>query len=230
MIHYCNLIALSESASDELAHSFLAKDVCVRGRWNKDVWIGQPREHVEAFFKRWGMHLFQGVDVAPPGEKSHETIVVQVRASNENAPLRISSCVAPIQTPHIRPSSRGWTRIFGGRIEFFSGREAYQGLNVRVVKIIRKLLGGELNSPVAGRLNKGLTSASSPLSQAQHWQNVFVFAERPWPPPPGALANKAGVVDEAASSVPRSVEGEWTLEVEGEPEKWKSKPVYGPRI
>eukprot|EP00959_Pyramimonas_sp_CCMP1952_P269932 5643560-Pyramimonas_sp.AAC.1 len=31
----------------------------------------------------------------------------------------------------------------GGRIEFFSGKTAYEGLNGRVVEIARKYLGGE---------------------------------------------------------------------------------------
>ena len=34
-------------------HEFDAKDVCMAGRWKKNVWYGPPRTHLKSYFERW---------------------------------------------------------------------------------------------------------------------------------------------------------------------------------
>ena len=43
-------------------HKFDAKDVCMAGRWKKNVWKGPARTHLKSYFERWVDNLFLGID------------------------------------------------------------------------------------------------------------------------------------------------------------------------
>jgi hypothetical protein len=43
-------------------HTFPADDVCIHGKWKKNMWRGgPPRKHIQQRFQRWANHLYCGI-------------------------------------------------------------------------------------------------------------------------------------------------------------------------
>jgi hypothetical protein len=43
-------------------HRIPTKEVCSRGKWKKNKWVGPPRHYLKAKFEAWGQHLCQSIE------------------------------------------------------------------------------------------------------------------------------------------------------------------------
>ena len=65
-------------------HCIPTADVCAKGKWKANRWIGPPRSHLREKFERWVAHLHAAVDVAD-AEKRLERIEIQEEGGHQNS-------------------------------------------------------------------------------------------------------------------------------------------------
>jgi len=64
-------------------HCIPVADVCAKGKWKANRWIGPPRSHLREKFARWVAHLHAAVDVRDD-EKRLERIQIQEEGGHQN--------------------------------------------------------------------------------------------------------------------------------------------------
>ena len=64
-------------------HCIPVKDVCAKGKWKGNRWIGPPRSHLRHKFATWCDNLYKGIDVAE-SEKRTEQILIQEEGGHQN--------------------------------------------------------------------------------------------------------------------------------------------------
>lgn len=83
----CCLPGMVHAKRDEIfrlgEHSFDSKQVCMAGKWKKNVWKGPPRSVTKTYFERWADNLYLGVDDSD-GAKIKKTIKVQSDGGYQN--------------------------------------------------------------------------------------------------------------------------------------------------
>ena len=64
-------------------HCIPVKDVCAKGKWKGNRWIGPPRAHLRHKFALWCENLYKGIDV-DDAEKRTEQILIQEEGGHQN--------------------------------------------------------------------------------------------------------------------------------------------------
>ena len=67
-------------------HCIPCAEVCAKGKWKANRWVGPPRSHLRAKFAKWCDHLYDAIDVSD-AEKTAETIEIQTEGGT-----RTGSC------------------------------------------------------------------------------------------------------------------------------------------
>ena len=64
-------------------HCIPCAEVCAKGKWKANRWVGPPRSHLRAKFAKWCDHLYDAIAI-PDAEKSAETIEIQTEGGHQN--------------------------------------------------------------------------------------------------------------------------------------------------
>jgi hypothetical protein len=64
-------------------HCIPCAEVCAKGKWKANRWVGPPRSHLRAKFAKWCDHLHDAVAVSD-AEKTAETIEIQTEGGHQN--------------------------------------------------------------------------------------------------------------------------------------------------
>ena len=67
-------------------HCIPCAEVCAKGKWKANRWVGPPRSHLRAKFAKWCDHLYDAIAI-PDAEKTAETIEIQTEGGT-----RTGSC------------------------------------------------------------------------------------------------------------------------------------------
>jgi hypothetical protein len=64
-------------------HCIPTREVCAKGKWKANRWVGPPRSHLRGKFTAWAQHLYEGIDVSAEGKRL-EKIVIQSEGGHQN--------------------------------------------------------------------------------------------------------------------------------------------------
>ena len=145
-------------------HCIPVADVCAKGKWKANRWIGPPRSHLREKFARWVAHLHAAVDVRDD-EKRLERIQIQEEggtrtiSSLRNAP---STRRRPARARTVRrragetrQGGRGEGEGGGGGGGTVQGGEGRQGRRARrETRGATKTIGDETNDETIGEENE----------------------------------------------------------------------------